>query len=141
DETEYQRVIGTWNAEAGEPAGLVCVHHMIAEQAQRTPCKVAVTARGRSLTYAELDAEANRLARYLHALGVGPDVMVGLNVERSVDLAVCVLAIHKAGGAYVPLDPAYPRDRLAHMIADSGMPVIVTQSALVEDLPAAAAQL
>lgn len=141
DEAEYRRVIRTWNAERGETASVAGVHHMIADQARRTPDKVAVTARGRSLSYAELDAQANRLARHLHALGVGPDVMVGLNVERSVELAVCVLAIHKAGGAYVPLDPAYPRDRLAHMIADSGMPVIVTRSALVDDLPATAAHL
>ncbi|WP_447930840.1 MupA/Atu3671 family FMN-dependent luciferase-like monooxygenase [Sphingopyxis fribergensis] len=140
-ESEYHQVIRAWNAETAGTASVAGVHHMISEQARRTPGKVAVTASGRSMTYAELDAKANRLARYLHALGVGPDVMVGLNVERSVELAVCVLAIHKAGGAYVPLDPAYPRDRLAHMIADSRMPVIVTQSALVGDLPAAAAQL
>lgn len=141
DEAEYHQVIRVWNAEAGETSTASGVHHMIADQARRTPDKVAVTARGRSMTYAELDARANRLARYLHGLGVGPNVMVGLNVERSVELAICVLAIHKAGGAYVPLDPAYPRDRLAHMIADSGMPVIVTQSALVGDLPAAGAHL
>lgn len=141
DEAEYHRVIQTWNAETGETADVAGVHHMIADQTRRTPDKIAVTARGRSLSYAELDAQANRLARYLHTLGVGPDVMVGLNVERSVELAVCVLAIHKAGGAYVPLDPAYPRDRLAHMIVDSGMPVIVTQSALVGELPAATAHL
>jgi len=141
DEADYHRVIRTWNDETGETANVAGVHHMIADQARRTPDKVAVTARGRSLTYAELDAQANRMARHLHGLGVGPDVMVGLNVERSVELAVCVLAIHKAGGAYVPLDPAYPRDRLAHMISDSGMPVIVTQSGLVDDLPPAEAQI
>ncbi len=141
DEAEYHRVIRSWNAETGDAGPVIGVHQMIAEQAGRTPDKIAVTARGRSLTYAELDRRANQLARYLHARGVGPDVMVGLNVERSVDLAVCVLAIHKAGGAYVPLDPAYPRDRVALMIADSGMPVILTQSALMDQLPATGADL
>lgn len=134
-EDDHHRVVRLWNAEAGEVASVPGIHHMIAQQAQSTPERTAVTSRGRSLTYAELDQQANRLARHLHGLGVGPDVLVGLNVERSVDLAVCVLAIHKAGGAYVPLDPAYPRDRLAHMITDSGMMVIVTQSSLVDDLP------
>ena len=141
DEADYHRVIRTWNAETGETAAVAGVHHMIADQARLTPDRIAVTARGRSLTYAELDARANRLARHLHGLGVGPDILVGLNVERSVEMAVCVLAIHKAGGAYVPLDPAYPRDRLAHMISDSGMPVIVTQSSLAGDLPQAEAHL
>ncbi|MET0587973.1 MAG: MupA/Atu3671 family FMN-dependent luciferase-like monooxygenase, partial [Novosphingobium sp.] len=132
---EFDRVIRLWNSELGETAPVSAMHHQIAEQAQRTPHKVAVTSRGRSLTYAELDRQANRMARYLHGLGVGPDVMVGLNVERSVEMVVSLLAIHKAGGAYVPLDPAYPRDRLAHMIADSGMGIVVTQSSYVEDLP------
>jgi natural product biosynthesis luciferase-like monooxygenase protein len=141
DEAEYHRVIQSWNAETGEISPVAGVHHMIAEQARLTPNRTAVTARGRSLTYAELDRQANRLARYLNGLGVGPDVLVGLNVERSIEMAVCVLAIHKAGGAYVPLDPAYPRDRLAHMISDSGMPVIVTQSKLVDDLPQTEARL
>ncbi len=141
DDAEYHRVIRAWNAESGQTTAVAGVHHMIAEQARLTPDRTAVTARGRSLTYAELDGQANRLARYLHGLGVGPDILVGLNVERSVEMAVCVLAIHKAGGAYVPLDPAYPHDRLAHMISDSGMPVIVTQSSLVDDLPSAEARV
>ena len=141
DDAEYHRVIRAWNAEAGKTSGVAGVHRMIADQARLAPDRTAVTARGRSLTYAELDAQANRLARYLHALGVGPDILVGLNVERSVEMAVCVLAIHKAGGAYVPLDPAYPRDRLAHMISDSGMPVIITQSSLAGDLPPAEARV
>ncbi|MGH6633156.1 MAG: AMP-binding protein, partial [Sphingopyxis sp.] len=141
DDAEYHRVIRAWNTETGKTAAVTGVHHMIAEQARLTPDRTAVTARGRSLTYAELDEQANRMARYLHGLGVGPDILVGLNVERSVEMAVCVLAIHKAGGAYVPLDPAYPRDRLAHMISDSGMPVIVTQSSLIGDLPPAEARV
>lgn len=132
---EFDQIIQLWNSEAGETAPVPAMHHQIAEQAQLKPDRIAVTSRGRSLTYAELDRQANRMARYLHGLGVGPDVLVGLNVERSVEMAVCLLAIHKAGGAYVPLDPAYPRDRLAHMIADSGMGIVVTQSSFAQDLP------
>lgn len=138
---EYDRVVRVWNADIAIPTAAPGIHHLIAEQAQRTPLQVAVTSRGRSMTYAELEQQANRLARHLHGLGVGPDVMVGLHVQRSIEMAVCLLAIHKAGGAYVPLDPAYPSDRLAHMIADSGMMLVVTQSSLVSDLPKTDARL
>ena len=141
NDDDRHRVVHRWNADTAGTTSVPGIHHMIAEQALRTPQQTAVTSRGRSLTYAELNKQANQMARHLNGLGVGPDVMVGLNVDRSVELAICVLAIHKAGGAYVPLDPAYPRDRLAHMIVDSGMGVIVTQSSLVADLPQTDAQL
>src|SRR5262245_37756116 len=95
------------------------VHHMIEEQASRTPDAVAVAVDGRSLTYRRLNARANRLARRLRALGVGPEVLVGLCTSRSPDMLVALLAVLKAGGAYVPLDPYFPADRLAFMIADA----------------------
>src|SRR5690606_29979512 len=95
-------------------AAVAGVHRLIAEQARRTPERLAVTSRGQSLTCAELDESSNKLAHYLTDLGVGPDRLVGLHVARSVELVVAMLAIHKAGGAYVPLDPAYPAARLAH---------------------------
>ena len=88
------------------------------------------------LSYGALEARANRLAHHLRGLGVGPEVVVGLCVERSPDMVVGLLGILKAGGAYLPLDPAYPADRLAFMLADAGAPVLVTQSALLDRLPA-----
>ena len=89
----------------------------------------------RTLTYAALDAHANRLAHHLQSLGVGPETMVGLCVERSPEMVVGLLGILKAGGAYLPLDPNYPHERLAFMLADAGCPVLVTQSALLDRLP------
>ena len=102
---------------------------------QRTPDAVAVVFEDRTLTYAALDAHANRLAHHLQSLGVGPETMVGLCVERSPEMVIGLLGILKAGGAYLPLDPNYPRERLAFMLADAGCPVLVTQSALLDRLP------
>ncbi len=120
------RVIGTWNATAGDVRRDVGVHHLIEQQAARTPDRTAITCQGTSLTYAELDARANRLARRLAALGVKPDVLVGLMCDRSVEMMVGLLAIHKAGGAYVPLDPSYPRERIVGMLEDARVPVLLT---------------
>lgn len=117
------------------------VHRLITKQAQRHPERIAVSSRGVSLSYGELDARSNQLARHLVARGVGPEVLVGLHLQRSVDLVVALLAIHKAGGAYVPLDPAYPAARLAHMIADSGLRLIITERAIANELPAARAAI
>ena len=94
-----------------------------------------------ALSYGELDARANRLAHHLRALGVGPEVVVGLCVERSLEMLIGLLAILKAGGAYLPLDPGYPRERLAFMLADAGAPVLLTQQALRAALPAHAARV
>lgn len=135
DPTEYVRVVREWNAGHAPTSDAAGTHRLFVEQAARTPNARAITSRGVSLTYAELDARSNRMARYLADLGVGPDVLVGLNLERSVDMVVAMLGIHKAGGAYVPLDPAYPRDRLAHMISDSGLAVVVTQASLLAAMP------
>ena len=90
-----------------------------------------------SLSYGELDARANQLAHHLRALGVGPEMVVGLCVERSLEMVVALLGILKAGGAYLPLDPDYPPERLAFMLADAGARLLVTQSALRDRLPAA----
>ncbi len=96
---------------------------------------------GESLTFAELDRRANGLAWRLQSLGVGPDVLVGLRMERSLDLVVGVVGILKAGGAYVPLDPAYPAERVQFMLADSGVQVVVTESGFASDLEATGATL
>jgi amino acid adenylation domain-containing protein len=111
------------------------VPELFAAQAARTPEALAVVAPDRTLTYGELDAEANRLANYLRARGVGPEVRVGLCLERSAALIVGALGILKAGGAYVPLDAAYPAERLAFMLQDAGVPVLLTQEKLVAQLP------
>ncbi|UVO51484.1 LLM class flavin-dependent oxidoreductase [Sphingomonas sp. SUN019] len=134
DEVRKQ-LVDHWNATAADWRDDACLHDLFVEQAVRTPDAPAVTSRGVTLSYADLDARSNRLARHLQQLDVGPDVLVGLNVERSVDMLIALLAIHKAGGAYVPLDPAYPSDRIQHMIADSRAQVIVTQAALAGKLP------
>ncbi len=111
------------------------VHALFAEQAARTPDAVAVAAAGGTLTYAGLDLRADRLARHLRGRGVGPDVGVGIFMERSAELVVALLAVLRAGGAYVPLDPSYPAERLAFTLADSGARVVLTQAGLEERLP------
>src|ERR1700730_13493965 len=114
----------------------MCVHDLVSAQATAAPDSVAVVAVDQQLSYRELDSRANRLAHLLRSQGVGPDVPVGLCMERSVDLAVAALAILKAGGAYVPLDPSYPPNRLAALLEDSGTFLLVTQCGLSNQLPA-----
>ncbi|MCX4539171.1 non-ribosomal peptide synthetase [Streptomyces sp. NBC_01565] len=104
-------------------------HELFAAWARRTPDAPALTFRGEHLGYAELDRRSNRVAHFLRSLGVGPNVMVGLGVERSPDLVIGILGILKAGGCYVPLDPAYPSDRLAYMAEDSGIEIILVDDA------------
>ncbi|MER6363213.1 amino acid adenylation domain-containing protein [Kitasatospora sp. NPDC001527] len=117
------------------------VHHRFAEQAARTPGAEAVRYGAEALTYAELDGRAERLARRLRRRGVGRDVLVGVCTERSVDLVVALLAVLKAGGAFVPLDPHFPPERIAFMLADSGLPVLLTQRAVAGRLPASGAEV
>lgn len=112
-----------------------CVHHLISEQVARTPEKTALVCKGQSLSYLELDQKANQLARQLVSLGVGPEVLVGLFLDRSLDMVIGLLAIHKAGGAYVPLDPHYPRDRIEYMIQDAKLPVLLTHSQCLHQVP------
>ncbi|WP_284332129.1 non-ribosomal peptide synthetase, partial [Dyella flagellata] len=129
-----RKLLLDWNATQ-HPLAENNLVQRFAQQALASPDEIAATAGDQSLTYAELDARANQLAHHLTDLGVGPDVMVGLCVERSLDMLVGVLGILKAGGAYVPLDPRYPAERLAFMLNDTMVAVLVTQSALVERLP------
>jgi amino acid adenylation domain-containing protein len=110
-------------------------HRRIEAQAVRTPDAVAVEAEDGTLTYAELDRRANRLAHHLRARGVGAETLVALCIDRGARMLEALLAVLKAGGAYLPLDPAYPADRIAYMLADSGARVLVTQSALLDALP------
>ncbi|WP_151718842.1 MupA/Atu3671 family FMN-dependent luciferase-like monooxygenase [Gemmobacter serpentinus] len=119
----------------------ICIHQAFEAQVARSPDAVAVVFEGQSLTYAALNARANRAAHVLIGMGVAPGTLVGLHCRRSLDLLVGALAIFKAGGAYVPMDPAYPAERTALFIEDSACPVIVTQSALEGALPAHQAQV
>ena len=137
---EAQRVLRDWNDTARD-YDRACMHEFIERQAALTPDAVAVTGSGRSLTYRQLDERANLVAHALLAKGVGPDVMVGLHLPRSVDLAVGALAIHKAGGAYVPLDPQFPHDRLALMVEDSAAGLVLTERALGAALTLGGAQI
>ncbi len=111
------------------------VHRAFEAQARRTPGAAAVEAGGVPLSYAALDAGADALAARLAGLGVGPETRVGVCMERSAEMVVALLAVLKAGGAYVPLDPAYPAERLAYMLADSAVPVLLTQERLIDRLP------
>ena len=114
---------------------------MFETQVARTPDAVAVVCGDESLTYRELNRRANQVAHYLRALGVGPEVLVGLCIERSLAMVVGLLGILKAGAAYVPLDPTYPPERLAFMLEDAQPPVVLTQERLVAALPAHGAQM
>jgi acyl transferase domain-containing protein/non-ribosomal peptide synthetase component F/glutamate-1-semialdehyde aminotransferase/thioesterase domain-containing protein/acyl carrier protein len=117
------------------------LHAWFARQAEATPQARAVTYDGRSLTYDELNGRANQVAHHLRALGVGRDVLVGLYVERSLDMVIGLLGILKAGGAYLPIDPVYPHDRVLFMLDDARAPVLVTQSSLAQALPPHQARL
>ncbi|MGK3959181.1 non-ribosomal peptide synthase/polyketide synthase [Sorangium sp. So ce118] len=132
---ELHRILVTWNATEAETPRDTCIHALFEAQAEKTPDAVAVVFEGQKLTYRELNERANQLARHLRRLGVGPDVLVGLCVERSLEMVVGLLGILKAGGAYVPLDPAYPTERLAFMLEDTGAPILLTQGRLVARLP------
>nr|NCS43449.1 amino acid adenylation domain-containing protein [Microcystis aeruginosa BS11-05] len=118
-----------------------CIHQLFEEQVERTPNDVAVVFEEQQLTYNELNRRANQLAHYLQSLGVKPDELVGICVERSLEMIVGLLGILKAGGAYVPLDPDYPQERLSFMLEDSQVKVLVTQAKLVESIPEHQAQL
>ncbi|QLF94934.1 amino acid adenylation domain-containing protein [Pseudomonas sp. ABC1] len=132
---EQQQIIYDWNrTEASYPSDQ-CIHQLIEAQVKETPDAVAVVFGDKELTYQELNKKSNQLAHKLRELGVGPDVLVGIAVERSLEMVIGLLAILKAGGAYVPLDPEYPQERLTYMMEDSGIQLLLTQSHLQEQLP------
>ena len=124
---ERQQILIEWNDTATDYPKDKCIHHLFEEQVERTPEAIAVVFGEQQLTYQELNQRANQLAHYLQSLGVAPERLVGICMERSIEMVVGLLAILKAGGAYVPLDPAYPQERLAFMLADTQPPVLLTQ--------------
>jgi len=138
---EKQQLLGDWNNIHENYLQDKCIHQLFEEQVERTPHNVAVVFENNSLTYQQLNTRANQLAHYLQELGVKPDTLVGICVERSLEMIVGILGILKAGGAYVPLDPEYPQERLNFMLEDSQVKVLVTQAKLVESIPEHQAQL
>jgi amino acid adenylation domain-containing protein len=140
-EEERHKLIIEWNATGAAYPRDKCVHHLIEEQAARTPDAVAVVHDGRTLTYSQLNAQASQLAHHLRGLGVGPEALIAICVERGLEMVVGLLAILKAGGAYVPMDPSYPQERLAYMLKDSAPAALLTLAHLKDMLPAGAHSL
>ncbi|MEU5726628.1 amino acid adenylation domain-containing protein [Micromonospora sp. NPDC047738] len=132
-------LLAAWNDTTADFPRTQTLHGPVEERAAATPDAVAVTIDGHSLTYAELNAAANRIAHRLRAAGVGPETLVGVCAERSVELVAGLLGVLKAGGAYLPLDPEYPADRLAFMVTDADAPVVLIQAHLRDVLPDTAA--
>ncbi|MEH2069555.1 MAG: amino acid adenylation domain-containing protein [Nostoc sp.] len=132
---EENQILVQWNCTQSEFSQDKCLHQLFETQVKRTPDEVAVVFGLAKLTYQQLNTQANQLAHYLRSLGVGADVLVGVCVERSLEMLVGLLGILKAGGAYVPLDPDYPKERLSFMLSDSQVSVLLTQNKLVNQLP------
>lgn len=134
-EAERQQ-LAAWNATQQDYPRDVCIPQLVANQASTRPGAIALEANDHAITYRELNEQANQLAHYLQSVGVGPNTLVGVVMERSLDMVVALLGVLKAGGAYVPLDPAYPALRLSFMLEDAQTPVLITQQSLAARLPA-----
>jgi len=133
-ESEKHYLLVEWNDTRTEFPVDRCVHELFEQQVQRTPNATAVVCEGKRLSYYELNQRANQLAHYLRSLGVGPDTLVGICIERSLEMVIGLLGILKAGGAYLPLDPAYPLERLAFMLRDAQVAVLLTQEKLLKNV-------
>ena len=134
DEAGRGQSVIDWNATRAEYARNSCVHQLFEAQAKATPDAVAVAFESLQLTYAELNHRADQLAGYLRKLGVKPGVMVGVFVERSLEMIVALLGVMKSGGAYVPMDPTYPVERISFVLADASVPILLTQEKLAQNL-------
>src|SRR5271166_1052329 len=138
---ERQRILVEWNDTQTDYPSDKCIHQLFEEQVERAPDAAAAVFEEERLTYRELNTRANRLARHLRTLGVGPEVVVGICVERSLEMIVGLLGILKAGGAYVPLDPEYPQERLTFMVEDARVPVVLVHDQTRGRLPASTARI
>ncbi|HEV2735528.1 MAG TPA: condensation domain-containing protein, partial [Longimicrobiaceae bacterium] len=134
-DAEREEVLVRWNRTAAAYPAELCIHDLVEAQARRTPDAVALVAGEARVTFAELDRESRRVARFLRSAGVGPEARVGIFLERSPALVAALLGVLRAGGAYVPLDPAYPRERTAATLEDSAARGVLTQAALAGALP------
>jgi amino acid adenylation domain-containing protein len=134
-ESERHQIMYEWNQKTIHYPQEVCLHQLFEAQVERTPLATALICGEQRVSYEELNRRSNQLAHYLRGVGVGPESLVGVCVERTVEMVVALLGVLKAGGAYVPLDPGYPKERLSYMLGDSGAGVVVTQESLRERLP------
>ncbi len=132
---EWQQIVQEWNDTDAPYPHESCIHELFEAQVERTPDAVAVVYREQQLTYRELHEKANQTAHYVRKVGVQPEVLVGVCLERSLEMVIGILGVLKAGGAYLPLDPAYPQERLGFMLSDSQAPVVLTQQSLLAHLP------
>ena len=130
-EAERHQILVEWNDTAADYPTDKCIHHLFEEQVEQTPDVIALEFEDQQITYRELNQRANQLAHYLRRLGIGPEKLVGLCVDRSIEMVVGLLGILKGGGAYVPLDPAYPKERLRFMLEDSYAWILLTKERLV----------
>lgn len=140
-DSERDRLLVDWNNTNRDYPKEKCIHQLFEAQVEQTPEAIAVVFEDGQLTYRELNARANRLAYDLSKLGVGPETLVGICLERSLQMVVGILGVLKSGGAYVPLDPVYPKDRLAFMLEDSEIQVVLTQERVMSHLPPHTAQV
>lgn len=140
-ESERRQILDTWNETKIEYEKDRCIHELFEAQVEKTPKAIALVGEDERLTYLELNQRANQLAHYLTKSGVGPESLVGVFMERSVEMIVGLLAILKAGGAYVPLDPTYPQERIRFTVDDARLSVVLTQERLAPSLPASAAEV
>ena len=134
-EAEQRQILVEWNDTQNDYPEHACIHKLFEMQVLRTPETIAAAFEDQQLTYWELNRRANQVAHALQAAGIGPDTLVGVAMERSIEMVIALLAILKAGGAYVPLEPTYPLERLAYMIQDAGLSIVLTQKRLWDVLP------
>jgi syringomycin synthetase protein SyrE len=140
-EEERRQLLEEWNWTEAEYPKEKCVHELFEEQAERTPEAVALEYEGQEISYGELNRRANQLGQYLKRLGVGPEVLVGVYLERSVEMIIALIGVLKAGGVYVPIDPANPKNRVGLIVEDAELEIIVTKEQLREALSAQSARL
>ncbi|WP_017653093.1 non-ribosomal peptide synthetase [Fortiea contorta] len=138
---ERQTLLVEWNNTQVNYVQKACIHHLFEAQVEKTPTDVAVIFAHQKLTYRELNNRVNQLAHYLQNVGVKPETLVGICMERSIEMVIAILAIMKAGGAYLPLDPTYPQERLKFMLADAQLPLLLVRSHLINELPPHQAQV
>ena len=138
---ESHQLVVEWNQTSSDYPQDICVHQLFEAQVELNPQAIAVIDEGEKITYEELNQRANQLALHIQSLGVGPQVNVGICMERSISMVVALLAVLKAGGTYVPLDPEYPKTRLAFMLEDTQLPVLITMQCMQPRLPGHTAEL
>jgi amino acid adenylation domain-containing protein/FkbH-like protein len=132
---ERRQLLSEWNSTQADFPNDLCVHQLLEAEASLNPSRIAASFEGLQIIYGDLNQRANQVAHHLRTLGIGPDDLVGLCVERSLEMLVGLLGILKAGGAYVPVDPSYPRERISFMLTDAGVKSVVTEQALLQGLP------